>query len=117
MKALLVVGRRLRRTVQLFNSTLQVQMMNPKAAPIATTMPANLTDPSPVTPTNKSQGFRWWTGLTTGHTRGSNNASVSTIDHVSVVAANRRRAQDQMEMLYAAVMATVNSELPLQHPQ
>ncbi|KAL4886772.1 hypothetical protein BJY04DRAFT_77413 [Aspergillus karnatakaensis] len=102
---LLVVGRRLRRTVQASNFTLQVEMMKPKAAPITTTMPANSTDPSPVTPTNKAQGFRSWTSLTKGHTRGSNNASVSTVDHASVVAADRRRAQDQMEMLYAAVMA------------
>ncbi|KAL4869125.1 hypothetical protein BDV12DRAFT_185359 [Aspergillus spectabilis] len=101
---LLVVGRRLRRTVQSSNFTLQVEMMKPKA-PITTTLPANSTDPSPVTPTNKSHGFRSWTSLTKGHTRGSNNDSVSTIDHASVVAADRRRAQDQMEMLYAAVMA------------
>ncbi|KAL5339070.1 hypothetical protein BJX70DRAFT_177994 [Aspergillus crustosus] len=101
---LLVVGRRLRRTVQSSNFTLQVEMMKPKA-PITTTMPAHSTDPSPVTPTNKSHGFRSWSSLTKGHTRGSNNDSVSTIDHAFVVAADRRRAQDQMEMLYAAVMA------------
>ncbi|KAL4798063.1 hypothetical protein BDV19DRAFT_357810 [Aspergillus venezuelensis] len=101
---LLVVGRRLRRTVQSSNYTLQVEMMKPKTA----SMPTSI-DPSPITPTNKSHGFRSWTSLTKGpqqsqaHSR-SNNGSVATIDHESVVAADRRRAQDQMEMLYAAVM-------------
>ncbi|KAL3463405.1 hypothetical protein BJX64DRAFT_120393 [Aspergillus heterothallicus] len=97
---LLVVGRRLRRTVQSSNYTLQVEMMKPKA-PITTTAS---TDPSPVTPTNRS-GFRSWTSLTKGHqSKPSHNGSVSTIDHESVIAADRRRAQEQMEMLYAAVM-------------
>ncbi|KAL2842787.1 hypothetical protein BJY01DRAFT_235885 [Aspergillus pseudoustus] len=97
---LLVVGRRLRRTVQSSNYSLQVEMMKPKA-PITTTAS---TEPSPVTPTNKS-GFRSWTSLTKGHqSKPSHNGSVSTIDHESVIAADRRRAQDQMEMLYAAVM-------------
>ncbi|KAL2802688.1 hypothetical protein BJX63DRAFT_100816 [Aspergillus granulosus] len=97
---LLVVGRRLRRTVQSSNYTLQVEMMKPKA-PITTTAS---TDPSPVTPTNKS-GFRSWTSLTKGHqSKPSYNGSVSTLDHESVIAADRRRAQEQMEMLYAAVM-------------
>ncbi|KAL2821357.1 hypothetical protein BDW59DRAFT_150171 [Aspergillus cavernicola] len=102
---LLVVGRRLRRTVQSSNYTLQVEMMKPKA-PITTTTAASTTDPSPITPTSKSHGFRSWTSLTKGHhSRTSNNGSVATIDHESVVAADRRRAQDDMEMLYAAVMA------------
>ncbi|KAL4806858.1 hypothetical protein BDV18DRAFT_138332 [Aspergillus unguis] len=101
---LLVVGRRLRRTVQSSNYTLQVEMMKPKD-PIAAATAANSIDPSPVTPTNKSHGFRSWTSLTKGqsHSR-SNNGSVATIDHESIVAADRRRNQDQMEMLYAAVM-------------
>ncbi|KAL4941530.1 hypothetical protein BDV06DRAFT_194357 [Aspergillus oleicola] len=101
---LLVVGRRLRRTVQSSNYTLQVEMMKPKTAPMPTSV-----DPSPITPTNKSHGFRSWTSLTKGPQQSqahshSNNGSVATIDHESVVAADRRRAQDQMEMLYAAVM-------------
>ncbi|KAI9371516.1 hypothetical protein BJX61DRAFT_534718 [Aspergillus egyptiacus] len=102
---LLVVGRRLRRTVQSSNYTLQVEMMKPKA-PIATMTAASTTDPSPVTPTNKLQGFKSWTSLSRGHhTRGtSNNGSVATLDHESVVAADRRKAQEDMEMLYAAVM-------------
>lgn len=102
---LLVVGRRLRRTVQASNYTLQVEMMKPKG-PIAAQSAAPSMDPSPITPTNKSHGFRSWTSFTKGghsHSR-SNNSSVGTIDHESVVAADRRRAQDQMEMLYAAVM-------------
>lgn len=102
---LLVVGRRLRRTVQSSNYTLQVEMMKPKG-PIPAQSAAPSMDPSPITPTNKSHGFRSWTSFTKGghsHTR-SNNSSVGTIDHESVVAADRRRAQDQMEMLYAAVM-------------
>ncbi|KAL4973505.1 hypothetical protein BDW66DRAFT_142047 [Aspergillus desertorum] len=106
---LLVVGRRLRRAVQSSNYTLQVEMMKPKhIATSATATEANAAfnsvDPSPVTPTNKSHGFRSWTSLTKGQHSRSNNGSVATIDHESVVAADRRRNQDQMEMLYAAVM-------------
>ncbi|KAL4778958.1 hypothetical protein BJX76DRAFT_342143 [Aspergillus varians] len=103
---LLVVGRRLRRTVQASNFTLQVEMMKPKA-PIAAPSAGNNIDPSPITPSNKLPGFRSWSSLAKGpqsHSR-SNNGSVTTVDHDSVVAADRRRAQDQMEMLYAAVMA------------
>ncbi|KAL4918276.1 hypothetical protein BDW62DRAFT_210561 [Aspergillus aurantiobrunneus] len=100
---LLVVGRRLRRAVQSSNYTLQVEMIKPKA-PINTSAAPSM-DPSPITPTNKSHGFRSWTSLTKGSHSRSNNGSVATIDHESVVAADRRRAQDQMEMLYAAVMA------------
>ncbi|KAL4928578.1 uncharacterized protein BDV17DRAFT_263827 [Aspergillus undulatus] len=101
---LLIVGRRLRRTVQSSNYTLQVEMMKPKAPMVPSA--AGSVDPSPITPTNKSHGFRSWTSLTKGpQSHRSNNGSVATIDHESVVAADRRRAQDQMEMLYAAVMA------------
>ncbi|KKK13633.1 hypothetical protein AOCH_007306 [Aspergillus ochraceoroseus] len=102
---LLFIGRRLRRTVQSSNYTLEVEMMKPKGA-------ASI-DPSPVTPTSynlpspaKSHGFRSWSSLTKGHhqSRSSNNGSVATIDE-GVVASDRRRAQEEMEMLYAAVMA------------
>ncbi|KAE8396609.1 hypothetical protein ETB97_010042 [Aspergillus alliaceus] len=102
---LLFVGRRLRRTVQSSNYTLQVEMMKPVKPPPSM-------DPSPVTPISTNlpspgirNGFnRSWSSLGKGprsHIAG--NSSVSTIDE-SVVATDRRRAQEEMEMLYAAVM-------------
>ncbi|THC91722.1 hypothetical protein EYZ11_008825 [Aspergillus tanneri] len=102
---LLFVGRRLRRTVQSSNYTLQVEMMKPVKPPISM-------DPSPVTPTSANlpspgrlNNFSMsWSSLTRGprsHTPG--NGNVGTIDE-SVVAQDRRRAQEEMEMLYAAVL-------------
>jgi len=107
LSLLLFVGRRLRRTVHASNYTLQVEMMKPFKPP-------STVDPSPVTPIsptlpspNRPNGFnRSWSSLgrsarTLDHP--SNNGSVATIDE-TVVATDRRRAQEQMEMLYAAVM-------------
>lgn len=102
---LLFVGRRLRRTVQSSNFTLQVEMMKPAKSPPSM-------DPSPVTPISANlpspgmpNGFnRSWSSLGKGpRSHIANNSSVSTIDE-SVVALDRRRAQEEMEMLYAAVM-------------
>lgn len=104
---LLFVGRRLRQTVHSSNYSLQVEMMKPINPPPST-------DPSPVTPLSahlpspkRMSGFnRSWGSLgraPKSHHDASHNGSVATIDE-SVVANDRRRAQDQMEMLYAAVM-------------
>ncbi|OGM49132.1 hypothetical protein ABOM_002254 [Aspergillus bombycis] len=102
---LLFVGRRLRRTVQSSNFSLQVEMMKPVKPPPSM-------DPSPVTPISANlpsprmpNGFnRSWSSLGKGpRSHIANNSSVSTIDE-SVVALDRRRAQEEMEMLYAAVM-------------
>ncbi|OJJ39568.1 hypothetical protein ASPWEDRAFT_169406 [Aspergillus wentii DTO 134E9] len=102
---LLVVGRRLRRAVHASNYSLQVEMMKPIKSP--STM-----EPSPVTPISvnlpsptKGHSFnRSWSSLTKGpKSHISGNGSVATIDE-SVVANDRQRAQEQMEMLYAAVL-------------
>ncbi|KAF7597058.1 hypothetical protein BBP40_010532 [Aspergillus hancockii] len=102
---LLFVGRRLRRTVQSSNFTLQVEMMKPVKPPPSM-------DPSPITPISAhlpSPGIpnsfnRSWSSLGKGpRSHIANNSSVSTIDE-SVIASDRRRAQEEMEMLYAAVM-------------
>lgn len=73
--------------------------------------PATSMDPSPVTPISAhlpapgKNGFHGsWSTLTRGsRSHLSGNGSVATIDE-SVVAVDRRRAQEEMEMLYAAVM-------------
>ncbi|KAJ5084723.1 hypothetical protein NUU61_009302 [Penicillium alfredii] len=102
---LLVVGRRLRRTVHSSNYSLQMEMMKPaKFVSI---------DPSPVSPMSqdlhspsKSSGFtNSWGSLAKGGgpSQPSINGSMTTVDE-AVVASDRQRAQDQMEMLYAAVM-------------
>lgn len=103
---LLLVGRRLRRTVQTSNYSLQMQMLKP-------VKPAMSLDPSPVSPvshnlpspTYSHQHNSSWGTIQRGNrpSQPSVNGSMVTIDE-SVVASDRQRAQDQMEMLYAAVM-------------
>ncbi|EAW08314.1 uncharacterized protein ACLA_030470 [Aspergillus clavatus NRRL 1] len=101
---LLLVGRRLRRAVQASNFTLQVEMMRPAKPPVSI-------DPSPITPMSahlpspgKPNFSRSWSSLAKGpKSHISGNGSAATIDE-SVVAYDRRRAQEEMEMLYAAVM-------------
>lgn len=105
LSLLLFVGRRLRRTVQTSNYSLQMEMMRPVKSSISL-------DPSPITPVsahlpppgkmNGSHGS--WSTLTKGsRSHLSGNGSVGTIDE-SVVTTDRRRAQEDLEMLYAAVM-------------
>lgn len=103
---LLLVGRKLRRTVQSSNFSLQMEMLKPARPPVSI-------DPSPISPISqnlpspsKSSGFTAsWGSLGRG-TRPSHtsiNGSMVTVDE-SVLASDRQRAQDEMEMLYAAVM-------------
>ncbi|KAJ6080280.1 hypothetical protein N7467_010033 [Penicillium canescens] len=101
---LLFVGRRLRRTVQSSNYTLHMEMLKPARPPVSM-------DPSPVSPMShnlpspKSSGFKSWGSLnrSTRPSQPSVNGSMLTVDE-SIVATDRQRAQDEMEMLYAAVM-------------
>ncbi|KAJ5455399.1 hypothetical protein N7475_010520 [Penicillium sp. IBT 31633x] len=101
---LLFVGRRLRRTVQSSNYTLHMEMLKPPRPPISM-------DPSPITPMShnlpspKSGGFRSWGSLNRSSrpSQPSVNGSMLTIDQ-SIIANDRQRAQQDMEMLYAAVM-------------
>ena len=102
---LLFVGRRLRQTVHSSNYSLQMQMLKP-------VKPTLDMDPSPISPIsqnlpspNRSSGFTSWGTLNRGGRPSQNsfNGSMVTVDE-SVIATDRQRAQDEMEMLYAAVM-------------
>jgi hypothetical protein len=104
---LIFVGRRLRRTVQSSNYTLHMEMLKPVRPPVSM-------DPSPISPMShnlpspKSSGFKSWGSLNRSArpsqpSQLSVNGSMLTVDE-SIVATDRLRAQDQMEMLYAAVM-------------
>ncbi|KAJ6000564.1 hypothetical protein N7481_000973 [Penicillium waksmanii] len=103
---LLLVGRRLRRTVQSSNYSLQMQMLKPVKQPVSL-------DPSPISPVSHNlpsptlahQPTSSWGSIQRGNrpSQTSVNGSMVRIDE-SVVASDRQRAQDQMEMLYAAVM-------------
>lgn len=105
LSLLLFVGRRLRRAVLSSNYSLHVEMMKPVKPPPSM-------DPSPVTPISVNlpspgpRSFsRSWSSLGKGsrsHASGT-TTSVATIDE-SVVATDRQRAQEDLEMLYAAVM-------------
>lgn len=103
---LLFIGRRLRRTVHSSNYSLHMEMLRPVKPPVSM-------DPSPISPMSqnlpspsKSSGFTTsWGSLHRGArpSQTSVNGSMVTVDE-SVVASDRQRAQDEMEMLYAAVM-------------
>lgn len=100
LSLLLLVGRRLRHQVQSSNYTLQVEMVTPAK-------PTDSQDPSPITPISSGRangilGNMSWSSFARGPRSQSANTSVATIDE-SVVASDRRRAQEEMEMLYAAV--------------
>ncbi|PYI05001.1 hypothetical protein BO78DRAFT_398488 [Aspergillus sclerotiicarbonarius CBS 121057] len=104
LSLLLFVGRRLRRTVLSSNYSLQVEMMKPVKPPPSM-------DPSPVTPISVNlpspgpRSFsRSWSSLGRApRSHVSGTTSVATIDE-TVVQSDRQRAQEDLEMLYAAVM-------------
>ncbi|KAL1992662.1 hypothetical protein VTN49DRAFT_4694 [Thermomyces lanuginosus] len=111
---ILLVGRRLRRAAQTSNYTLDVVMLQPittKGVASSTTDPSPISGVTGSTPdTEKPRGGGWrsmsWSSLGKGSSRGgpaSPNSSVATIDE-TVVEADRRRAQEDLEKLYAAVM-------------
>ncbi|KAJ5807990.1 hypothetical protein N7474_009259 [Penicillium riverlandense] len=102
---LLLVGQRLRQTVQSSNYSLQMEMLRPVKQTVSM-------DPSPISPMSQNipspskSGFTMsWGSLAKGAkvSHPSTNHSVVTVDE-SVVASDRQRAQDEMEKLYAAVM-------------
>ncbi|KAJ5246022.1 hypothetical protein N7468_001005 [Penicillium chermesinum] len=102
---LLFVGRRLRRTVHSSNYSLQMQMLKPLTGSM-------IMDPSPISPTaqtlpspSQSNKFQSWGSLPRAGrpSQTSFNDSMVTVDE-GVLANDRQRAQDEMEMLYAAVM-------------
>jgi hypothetical protein len=103
---LLVVGRRLRRGVQASNYSLDMVMLQPMVKP------AISTDPSPISPAStlfpspvKGRGG-WnmsWSSIPRGTKTHASNNSVATVDD-TVITADRRKAQEDLEMLYAAVM-------------
>lgn len=106
---LLFVGRRLRRAAHTSNYSLDMVMLQP-----LTNKFANDFDPSPVSGYSvepefpspvRTRGWNMsWTNVTKGHkAQNSMNSSVATVDE-DVVTADRRRAQEEMEFLYAAVM-------------
>jgi hypothetical protein len=112
---LIFVGRRLRRTGQSSNYTLHMEMMKPK--------PVISLDSSPVShmshnlPNPTSTGFRSWGSLNRSvrPSQPSLDDSMLTIDE-SVVASNRQKSQDDMEMLYAAVMEHEDRKLQNESP-
>ncbi|KAF7719953.1 Uncharacterized protein PECH_005810 [Penicillium ucsense] len=104
---LLLVGRRLRRTVQSSNYSLQMHILQPVKQNL------NL-DPNPKFPMSHHPPGQAaagapqasWGNFPSANRPSQNSSthgSVVTIDE-SVVASDRQRAQDQMAMLYAAVL-------------
>lgn len=118
---LIFVGRRLRRSVQSSNYSLHLEMLKPVRPPVSL-------DCSPVSPMShnlpspRSSGFKSWGSLNKASkpSQPSINGSMVTVDE-SIVATDRQKAQDEMEMLYAAVMEhdaqkASGIDLPLRDP-
>ncbi|KAL1970637.1 hypothetical protein VTN77DRAFT_4281 [Rasamsonia byssochlamydoides] len=103
---LLLVGRRLRGAVQSSNYTLDMIMLQPvNNKPTVSTDPSPISAASTVLPSpDKARGWNMsWSNIPRGSKTHASNNSVATIDE-SVVSADRRKAQEDLEMLYAAVM-------------
>ncbi|KAI1934354.1 hypothetical protein LOZ58_005225 [Ophidiomyces ophidiicola] len=114
---LLTVGRRLRRNAQQSNQTLEMEMLKPLQPTVNTassmqtpqtpqnTWPSPMSGadsnnwPSPQKGKQRSFSLPW----SRGQTPISRAGSVSTVDE-NVVKADRLKAQEEMERLYAAVM-------------
>lgn len=109
---LLTVGRRLRHSAQSSNRTLEFEMHKPTAQPTNTNRnrpkaPPLSTDCKAASPAKgrRASFSKLWSNSSS---RGpaspvSHNGSMSTVDE-SVVIADRVKAQEEMERLYAAVM-------------
>lgn len=97
LSLLFFVGRRLRRETQTSNHSLEMIMMNAPKEP-------GTIDPSPSSPVKGGFSMSWNSlGKTSRSTQASADDSMASIDE-TVVESDRQRAQEQMEMLYAAVM-------------
>lgn len=102
---LLLVGRRLRRAVHFSNYSLDMVMLQPPPKPTVSTDPSPISDASTVFPSpDKARGWNMsWSNVPRGSKSHASNNSVATIDE-SVVSADRQKAQEDLERLYAAVM-------------
>ncbi|KAK2861478.1 hypothetical protein FQN49_004154 [Arthroderma sp. PD_2] len=117
---LLTVGRRLRRGAQESNGTLEMNLVKPSGgmmedSPAPVEFSTNNMWPSPMSPTTQSSAWPSppkgkarsfnlpWSSSNRAQSSASIAGSVSTVDE-SVVQADRVRAQEEMERLYAAVM-------------
>ncbi|KAK2756210.1 hypothetical protein FQN54_005618 [Arachnomyces sp. PD_36] len=116
--ALFFIGRRLRRAAQTSNRSLDVEMVRPSKPPTLNTAspvspvdrwvsPTSTTD-SRIWPSPVREKSHWntmsWSNVSRGHrSQPSQDGSVATFDE-NVVQSDRKKAQDEMERLYAAVM-------------
>ncbi|OKL59305.1 hypothetical protein UA08_05373 [Talaromyces atroroseus] len=104
---ILFIGRRLRREAHSSNYSLEMVMLGPAHKYAGSLDPSPISDytidsqfPSP----DKPRGWNMsWPSVKSHKAHASMNSSVATID-ASVVSADRRRAQEEMEFLYAQVL-------------
>ncbi|OJD17135.1 hypothetical protein AJ78_02729 [Emergomyces pasteurianus Ep9510] len=114
---LLTTGRRLRRSAQQSNRTLDMEMVKPQKPTLNTTISPKTPSGLWLTPESGVESQTWpspkkgkstfsmpWSNTSRSPTSpGSQTGSMATFDE-TVVQADRMRAQDEMERLYAAVM-------------
>jgi hypothetical protein len=101
---LFTVGKRLRRNSQSSNRSLAMEMVKPSVHQAALGV-----DPSPVSPTKYwpspvDSDVKPWTSPTGNHYHHQSQTSISTFDD-KVIESDKVRNQNEMERLYAAVMA------------
>ena len=101
---LFTVGKRLRRNAQSSNTSLDVEMVKPSVNQAALGV-----DPSPASTKKHWQSpiesdVKPWTSPTGNHYYHQSQTSVSTFDE-KVIESDKARNQNEMERLYAAVMA------------
>ncbi|KAN0071467.1 hypothetical protein V8E54_010063 [Elaphomyces granulatus] len=96
---LLSVGRRLRTAAQTSNCTLELVMLSPETKHTVSTTA------SPRSDAGKPRSFTMpWNSFSRSHrSHTSPTSSMATVDE-TIVLSDRRKAQDEMEKLYAAVM-------------
>jgi hypothetical protein len=103
---LFTVGKRLRRNAQNSNRSLGMEMVKPS---VNVDQAAIGVDPSPVSPAKYwpspvDSDVKPWTSPTGNHYYHQSQTSVSTFDE-KVIESDKARNQNEMERLYAAVMA------------
>ncbi len=101
---LFTIGKRLRRNAQSSNRSLEMEMVKPSVHQAALGV-----DPSPVSPVKYwpspvESEVKPWRSPTGNHNYQQSQTSVSTFDD-KVIESDKMRNQNEMERLYAAVMA------------
>ncbi|ERF69433.1 hypothetical protein EPUS_07837 [Endocarpon pusillum Z07020] len=101
---LFTVGKRLRRNIQSSNRSLEMEMVKPSVNQAAFGVDESPTSPIKCWPSPVEPEVKAWTSPSRNHYYHQSQTSVSTFDD-RVIESDKIRNQNEMERLYAAVMA------------